>query len=331
MVIIPKEKPVIENLNSYYLDIDRLLEHYQGELGSGGVYFKSTNVEGIVFFDKDELLGGIYKDKEKEVQGKDAIELLINSAKDENFRIDIFSIPSEKVYFWANLPNSRSMYKDLSSEFTALDGLIRKMQSEGLTGYIDVNVGDGEEGGKIFFVNGEIIDDSYCDGKEEVKGALKTQEYLVNRTKEVGGVFDVFKITPQKENLISLGEDKLEDIRSKPEDINIMNALEELMQSFEEMIKSEKVKVEFSIALKKVLINRAEEYPFLDPFAGEFEYSKGKITFTGSADRSEFASAIIDVLNLLAQDLGLRANWDIQNREWFQKYSDILTSCGVRI
>ena len=40
MVIIPREKPIIENLNIYYLDVKKLLEHYQGEVGSGGVFFK---------------------------------------------------------------------------------------------------------------------------------------------------------------------------------------------------------------------------------------------------------------------------------------------------
>ena len=39
MIIIPKEKPVVEKLNSYYLKLDRLLEHYRGELDSGCIYF----------------------------------------------------------------------------------------------------------------------------------------------------------------------------------------------------------------------------------------------------------------------------------------------------
>ena len=53
MVIIPKEKPIIENLNIYYLDVRKLLEHYQGEVGSGGIYFEGHTAEGVIFFDKD--------------------------------------------------------------------------------------------------------------------------------------------------------------------------------------------------------------------------------------------------------------------------------------
>ena len=36
MVVIPKQQPVLENLNIYYLDVRKLLEHFQGEIGSGG-------------------------------------------------------------------------------------------------------------------------------------------------------------------------------------------------------------------------------------------------------------------------------------------------------
>jgi hypothetical protein len=42
MVVIPRQQPVLENLNIYYLNVRKLLEHFQGEIGSGGVFFKSA-------------------------------------------------------------------------------------------------------------------------------------------------------------------------------------------------------------------------------------------------------------------------------------------------
>jgi hypothetical protein len=53
MVVIPKQQPVLENLNVYYLKVKKLLEHFQGEIGSGGVYFKSHAAEGVIFFDQN--------------------------------------------------------------------------------------------------------------------------------------------------------------------------------------------------------------------------------------------------------------------------------------
>ena len=72
MVIIPREKPVIENLNIYYLDIKKLLEHYQGEIGSGGAHFKSHAAEGAIFFDKDELLNAFFEEKGRNLSGNQA-------------------------------------------------------------------------------------------------------------------------------------------------------------------------------------------------------------------------------------------------------------------
>ena len=54
MVVIPKQQPVLENLNIFYLDVRKLLEHFQGEIGSGGIHFKSHAAEGVIFFDQDK-------------------------------------------------------------------------------------------------------------------------------------------------------------------------------------------------------------------------------------------------------------------------------------
>ena len=104
MIIIPKEKPIIENLNSYYINIKKLLEHYQGELGSGGVHFIAPSAEGAIFFDKDDLLNGFFRNREGEFEGQAVIDRLAEAADGINFVISIYEIDPERVYFWANVP-----------------------------------------------------------------------------------------------------------------------------------------------------------------------------------------------------------------------------------
>ena len=65
MIIIPKEKPVIENLNSYYLDIKKLLEHCQGTTGSGGIHFVSPSSECVIFFDQDRIMNSTIQNKNR--------------------------------------------------------------------------------------------------------------------------------------------------------------------------------------------------------------------------------------------------------------------------
>ena len=96
MIIIPREKPIIENLNSYYLDIRKFFEHYQGEFGSGGIYFNARSAEGIIFFDKDELLSGFFKDKNGEIKGKAAIDRIMEAVDEHNFSLNVYPIDPDK-------------------------------------------------------------------------------------------------------------------------------------------------------------------------------------------------------------------------------------------
>ena len=77
MIIIPKGKPVVQNLNSFYLVINKMIEHFQGELGSGCVHFSSSSDEGLIFFDKDDLLNGVLKNSNGETIGDAAIKQII--------------------------------------------------------------------------------------------------------------------------------------------------------------------------------------------------------------------------------------------------------------
>jgi hypothetical protein len=100
MVVIPRQQPVLENLNIYYLDVRKLLEHFQGEIGAGGVYFKSHAAEGVIFFDQNELLSGFFKNRDIEISGNEAIERLLEAGGDYNFSVNIYEISPEEVYYW---------------------------------------------------------------------------------------------------------------------------------------------------------------------------------------------------------------------------------------
>ena len=92
MVVIPKQQPVLENLNIYYLDVRKLLEHFQGEIGSGGIYFKSHAAEGVIFFDQDQLVSGFLQDRDNKISGNDAVERLLAAGDEYNFSVNIYQI-----------------------------------------------------------------------------------------------------------------------------------------------------------------------------------------------------------------------------------------------
>jgi hypothetical protein len=59
----------------------------------------------------------------------------------------------------------------------------------------------------------------------------------------------------------------------------------------------------FLTAFKRACIERATEFPFLDPFAAEFEYRKGQVKFQGKAGAAEFNRGVSQCLALTIQRL----------------------------
>jgi hypothetical protein len=327
MVIIPREKPVIENLNIYYLDVRKLLEHYQGEVGSGGIFFKSHAAEGVIFFDKDDLLNAIYKEKDSELSGADAIDQLINAGGQYNFSVHVYQISLDEVYFWSSIPSAEKIYKDLSTEFTDLEGLIRKMSSEKLTGYIDVTIGNGQESGLIFIINGKIMGGSFTWDNGEPGPSRKNQELLIKKSKKHGGSFNVCRIPLSKMKV----EGEARSSFAKPSK-NTLIMMGELLKIFEETVADKKkMKADFNKILKKSFVENAEKYAFLDPFAGEFEYANHRIKFSGTATDQELINGITNSLRQLAQELGLVRQFLENSAVWSEKYSKQLENFNLKL
>lgn len=326
MVIIPREKPVLENLNIYYLDVKKLLEHYQGEIGTGGVYFKSHAAEGVIFFDKDDLLNAFYEEKDLNFVGSQAIEHLLNSGGHYNFTVNIYQLSLEEVYFWASIPSAEKIYEGLSTEFTDLEGLIRKMSSEKLTGYIDVTIGGGQQKGLIFLINGKIVGGSYSWDSGEPGPSKKNQELLIRKTKEAGATFNVCRIPISK--LKTEGETRK---TAKPSE-EILRMLEELMIIFENSVASRKrMKADFTKLLKKKFVENADKYAFLDPFAGEFDYTNRTIDFSGAASDRELIDGVVNSIRELAQELGILQQLKGASVEWSDKYASQLENFSIKL
>lgn len=63
---------------------------------------------------------------------------------------------------------------------------------------------------------------------------------------------------------------------------------------------------DFRLAFREAAIRAAEHYPFLDPFAGEFEYTAGEIVFLGSARPVDFVVGLSQALRWTLDDLSRR-------------------------
>lgn len=342
MVIIPKKKVTLENLNSYYVDIYKLIQHFQGEVGSGSIYFKCMSLEGVIFFDQDNILDGFYLD-EKGVEATPAhIDQLINEVSANNCTLSIYRVDPEKIYFWSHIYEAKRIYSNLSSEFTELGKLIKKMIMEKLTGYIEVTVGDGEEGGLLFFINGDNFGGLYSLGNDELDSTKESLTKLIDKTKEIGGVFHVNKIefpkavgmirkkqmTSEKEKKEHAGNTCTEEFA--PDMSEVLHMLELLLNIMERIVQSKKsIKDNFSTLLKKKFVENANKYDFLDPFEAEFEYKNQKITFFGNTPQSELAKGVMESVEELSKELEIEKQLKKEGCSWSDKYSEELRKLRI--
>ncbi|MBW1679879.1 MAG: hypothetical protein JRF59_01130 [Deltaproteobacteria bacterium] len=325
MIIVPKERPVIARLNSYYVDVPKLFEHYQGELGAGGIHFKGPGSEGIIFFDKDEMLNAVFRRKGETIYGREAAGRIFQEAPNASYEIDVYRIDSEQIYFWANIPSSQDVYRNLTTDFTDLEGLIRKMRAEKLTGFIDVAIDKGMEGGLILFNQGEIIGGSYSWARGNLDGSIRNLKILIKKSRDRGGVFQVCRI-PSSQQELKAGPG-MPPVAGQGD---LCGPLADLLAALEGLFRSNrKFKKDFGTVLRKKFVEKADRYAFLDPFAGEFRYANQEVVFTGRAAHQDLVPAVMECALELACEYGMDGPYRKVFDSWRGRYANELAGAGV--
>ncbi len=314
MIMFPKDDPVFEGLNTYYLIVPRFFEHLQGSVGSGAVYFESGISEGIIYFDQNSLINGIYLKGKTTLFGNEAINKILEEAPIGNFKVSAYAIRTEHIYLWAHIMDLEPLYKQLSSEFTDLHGLIRKMVAENLTGVIEIILRGKDEGEYLFFESGKLIGGSYSWMNERISNSEENLNELVAKVRQQGAIFNVNIIAPKQNKVEQAPKEQLPVYDTS----KIIN---ELLASVEKLVHDRlKGSRNFSILLKKKFIEKIDRYPFLDPFGGDVEYSEGKVVIDDRVNRSEVVSAILECVMEVANNLRMSTEINELIRKWQSEY-----------
>ncbi len=346
MILVPMEKPVIEELNSYYLKIDRLLEHFRGAIESGSIYFYSPTAEAAIFFDDQSVLNAFYQDRTRRLRGQPAADTILQAAQGNNFSVSVYRIRPDRIYYWANLPDSKPLYSDLSSEFADLAGLVKKMENEKLTGYIKVDLKGGSGGGGLlFYYNGEMIGGAPASGKARIDRSREFCERLVQNCNENGGVINVLKTdlggrgsaeqitAPGGSWPPAEGKEAPAESRRKPADQQrVLDMLQDLLLVLEKAVRSgRKQKIDFETTLNRKFMQKVDKYDFLDPFAAEFKYSGGRLSFSGDAPQQHLVEGVVECVRELVSELGVEKRFNRELTSWQKRYIDEVAAFGIEI
>jgi hypothetical protein len=325
MIIIPKEKPVLQHLNSYYLDMERLIEHLQGEISTGAIYFKSAMAEAVVFFDESSILNVVYQDKDLFIDAKPARDHLIKALTRDNFSVFVYNIEPSKIFFWSRLFHAEESYKEVSAVLTDLSELTAKMRSAKLTGYIHVANDKEATEGQIFFNNGMIIGAASTWDEDARDGSKNILKRLILGSKVPGTTFNIKKIDLDPGHEEDITEEQAQTNASR-----VFAMLHELIFVLEALVrKNKRIKVDFDTLLNKKFIEKADKYDFIDPFAAEFKYNSNSVEFTGSASTALLIKGVSESIMELAADLEMSDLFQEKLENWSQQYSNEIVKYGI--
>ncbi|PIE58365.1 MAG: hypothetical protein CSA33_04040 [Desulfobulbus propionicus] len=188
-MLTPKEQPYLEGLNSYYLNLEKLTEHLQGEIGSGCIYGKAVSHEFLIFFDENEIIQSVIQEKDKKAVHSDNLSVVEQPFKQYSFVLKIFDLSPHAVFFWGQMPTYQRAKPSLLSADIPLPDLIFRLRQKHFSGFIDVDILNKQEGGLLFFQKGHRVGGSYSWGGSGLSKSDEDYILLLGKVQVDGGVF----------------------------------------------------------------------------------------------------------------------------------------------
>jgi len=184
-MILPKGKVVYGNLNTQFIKINALLKQLAQNSFSGYVHAKFWEWEGALMIDNGRIVSGIWEHDKERLVGKDAINLIKSKLETEDGSIDVVAVSPEKIGLLASTAQGKTLYKDLSTEFISLRGLVNKLMSDRKDCVIQMAAPTGLTGA-IFIKDSQVIEAMYID---------ETGKLLSGTVDIIGKLSEIFKIT----------------------------------------------------------------------------------------------------------------------------------------
>jgi len=278
----------------------------------------------------------------KRLTGQEAMQDILNLSSQRDGIVHVYRMSSDRAAAVAGMLQSIILFKELSSDFIRVDRLIVKLREEKHNGFMEILTRDRKEMGVLLLQDGEIADlfasseTGICPVETKnipivlehaVKqgillnvyrnqGKTTVREHAAKETsaKETGEKETVVKEPPAKETPVkevSMREPSAMEVpvRKKPAagtnggSKEVIPVLQDILSKVEKVADDESRKGTFSKEFKRSLIEKSGEYPFLDPFAGEFDYREGVIGFKGDAGKREFTKGVGECLRVTLDHL----------------------------
>ncbi len=302
-MIIPRGKVIHEALSTSFTDINELLRDLAENSFTGCCQVSFWEYEGILFMDTGKIVSAleeIQKDPPVCISGEKAVRSILAKSREKDGTVTVFRLSNELVATLAASLKSTIVLKDLTTELTSLEKLVQKLRKEEHTGYIEVILNNHEGKGYIYFQDGRVMESVYKSDEGELISGAQGLKKLLGLSAEVGAVFNVYKA-----DVSSVIEDTTKIMEGEVLD-SVLSVFQNILFNLEKAINDTLGQGKFLEIFKRVLTAHANKYPFLDPFAGEFNYKDGTLTFEGTVTVDEFVEGVCDTIRRTVEEAAKR-------------------------
>lgn len=188
-MLIPREKPCLEGLNSYYLHLERFIEHMQGEIGSGGMHCLSSGLEMMIYFNEYEVISNLLQEKGNAAYFAPSLEIARSFFYSSTYAVKVYQFDAHAIFFWAQMPSFQRAKASLKSTEIPLPDLIFRLRQKQFSGFIDVELVKKNEGGTLFFNEGDRVGGSYTWGTGGMSTSDEDYNALLSRVQSNDGIF----------------------------------------------------------------------------------------------------------------------------------------------
>jgi hypothetical protein len=278
-MIFPKRDAVYQNLNTSFTNFGELLVDLKENSFTGTVEVSYWEYAGTLLLDNGNIVNAVEEIDGIVISGQEAVKRVTSKAKEKDGAISVYSLKGEMITMLASVVKSEIVYENLSTEFTSLDALISKLQSEEHTGYVEIKFQGNTQVGYIFLLEGRVIESLLITNNEEISGASVMPRIIEFASSTIAN-FDVYKAA-------------VEEALSESEMIMVSFDLPQLLETWGAVISSVERAADgllgkgtFLNTFKDTLIAKADDFPFLDPFAAIFSYQDGAVSFKGEVKKN---------------------------------------------
>ncbi len=329
-MLIPKEPPYLTGLNSYYLHVDKFVEHLQGEIGSGCLYCQAVDQELLVYFDERDIVRGVTQKNGEHAQVSQSLELVLQSLSQKNFLVTIYYLDPNSIFFWGQMPSFQRANSTPKSTDITLPDLILRFRKKHFSGFLDVNLLDCDDGAILFFHQGERRVGSYSWGKGGGSSSEGDYHRLLDLLQTNVATYDIgqFQTEPADKSESAL-EDSVHGSENEQYLSDLRTAIKEFIKIYIQVVRK-KIKTDPIIPLKQKFLDHTDEYPALDPFRKLYELKyDGTVEFEDNAPKEEMAKGIVDCAWKVVGDNKLQKKFRAAVYKW--DYKAALEERGIDV